>query len=125
MNTNSNTAHHDANDPIVGRDPMGNPFNKKYPPDTAKYGTTYDGYPTYNQEVFFLDFAIEGYDVLFAHNGKQYFVQIWKEGAAQLDPATYQLIRLFDNANVLVEQMEIDGQKLIDCIDQVQIIELY
>ncbi len=88
MNTNNHSAH-DANDPIVGRDPMGNPFNKKYPPDTAKYGTTYDGYPTYNQEVFFLDFAIEGYDVLFSHNGKQYFVQIWKEGAAQLDPATY------------------------------------
>lgn len=124
MNTEDQPALNNANDAVIGRDLLGNPFNKKYPPDTIKYGTNYDGYKTYNREVFFLDFAIEGYDVLFAYNGKNYFVQRWAEGAAQLDPVSHQLIRLFDNANVLVEQLDIEGEKLIDRIDEVQIVEL-
>jgi len=110
--------------PLLGCDLWGNPFNKKYPPDTVKYGIRYDGYPTYNREVLFLDFAIEGYDVLFAYNGKNYLIQQWTEGAAQLAHVSHQLVRLFDNANVLVEQLDIEGKKLIDCIDEIQIVEL-
>lgn len=74
--------------------------------------------------MFFLDFAIKGYDVLFAYNGKNYLIQQWTGGAAQLAPFSHQLVRLFDNANVLVEQLDIEGKKLIDCIDEIQIVEL-
>ncbi len=114
----------EVNDPVIGRDLLGYPYNKKYPADIAQYGTKNDGYRTYNQEVFFLDFAIEGYDVLFSYHEKEYLVQRWSEGAAQLDPSTHQLIHFFDNANALIEQMDLDGHKLIDIIDEVHIIEL-
>ncbi len=124
MNTEEHKTSNAANDPVIGQNLFGYPINKKYPADTTKYGTNYDGYPTYNQEVFFRDFAVEGYDVLFAYNGKNYFIQRWAEGAAQLDPANHQLIQLFDNANSLVEQLDIDTHKLIDIIDNVEIIEL-
>ena len=124
MNPNNQQHGNAANDPVIGQDLFGYPINKKYPADTTKYGTDYDGYPNYNLEVFFLDFAVEGYDVLFAYKGKNYFIQRWAEGAAQLDPASHQLIQLFDHANALVEQLEIDNHKLIDIIEEVEIIEL-
>ena len=42
-------------DNFIGTDLLGYPFNRKYPPDTKRYGTHYSGYRTAQQETFFYD----------------------------------------------------------------------
>lgn len=105
------------NDPVVGWDLFGYPFNKKYPPDPAKNGRQYYGYPTYNQEVFFLDFAVENYSVRFSFQGKRYLIQPCEDGPIQLDPDNFDILGEFSDNNALIEQMDIDGHKLIEVID--------
>lgn len=112
-------------DPVVGWDLLGYPVNKKYPPDPAKNGRQYYGYPTYNQEVFFLDFAIEGYQVLFKYGEEKFVIQIDTDCALQLDPNTHDIIAEFAHANALIEQMMIGGKSLLSRIDEVEVIELF
>lgn len=114
-----------SDDPVVGWDLLGYPFNKKYPPDYAKNGRQYDGYPTNNQAVFFLDFAIEGYQVLFKYGEEKFLIQIDFDCALQLDPNTHDIIMEFAHANALIEQMMINGKSLLSRIDEVDVIELF
>lgn len=116
---------HSEEDPVVGRDLFGYPYNKKYPADIKKYGNDYDGYPTPNRETFFFDFAVECYSVRFSYHGKSYAIQTSTDGPIQLDPYTYDILRKFPDNNALIEQMEIDGHKLIDIIDEVEDCEVY
>ena len=44
---------------FIGTDLAGYPFNRKYPPDTKRFGTHYGGYRTSQQETFFYDFAVQ------------------------------------------------------------------
>lgn len=114
-----------ADDPVVGYDLMGYPYNKKYPPNISQYGTKHDGYPTCNQEIFFLDFAVESYQVLFQFNDKCYLIQLDDSCALELHPSTHDIIRKYTHANALLEQMLIDGKTLLSRIDEVKVIDIF
>lgn len=58
----------------IGRDLRGYPFNKIFPPNQSKYGSHHGGYPTNTQQVFFYDYMIQGYGVIFSFQGEDYTI---------------------------------------------------
>lgn len=113
------------NDDYVGRDLMGYPYNRKYPPDIKKYGSQYSGYRTFQQETFFYDYAILCYDVRFTYKGTDYFIIIRKGYCARTDSTLRIEYEKFPNANALIEQLTIDGVKLIDFMNQIEEVEVF
>ncbi len=109
---------------VVGRDLLGYPYNIKYPPNMAKYGGENLGYATWNQQVFFYEFAVQGTDVSFWYNGKQYFIRVYEDCAFRTDETKKPLLETFPTTNALLEQMDVDGHKLISLIDTVDNVEL-
>ena len=112
-------------DDYVGRDLFGYPYNKKFPPDTKRYGSQYSGYRTPQQETFFYDYAILCYDVRFKYHGKDYYVIIRPDYCARTDKTLRVEYEKFKNANELIEQLSIDGIKLIDFMDQIEEVEVF
>ena len=55
---------------VIGFDLFGYPYNIKYPPNIALYGDDCQGYKTWNQSLFFYDFAVQGYDMSFTIKSK-------------------------------------------------------
>lgn len=113
---------------VVGRDLMGYPYNIKYPPMIAKYGDKYLGYPTWNQEVFFFEHAVQGYDVTFVYHGVKYFLMADVEYYCTCEDMHFmpsEKSQYFPNGNALIEQLEIDGHKLIEIIDELEEVEMW
>ena len=109
----------------IGRDLFGYPFNKKYPPDTKKYGRDSSGYRTPQQETFFHDFAVLNYDVRFKYKGVDYYVIIRPEYCARTDETLRIEYEKFKDANSLIEQLMVDGVKLIDFMDEIEEVEVF
>jgi len=113
---------------VVGRDLMGNPYNIKYPPMIAKYGDKYLGYPTWNQEVFFFEHAVQGYDVTFMYHGVKYFLMADPEYHCTCEDMHFtpsDKSQYFANGNELIEQLEIEGHKLIEIMDELEEVEMW
>ena len=113
---------------VIGRDLLGNPYNMKYPPMPEKYGSNYLGYKNWNREVFYYEFAVQGYDVTFVYQGKTYFLMADAEFFCTCDDKSFtpsENSLFFANGNELIEQFEIEGQKLIDMIDTLEEVEIW
>lgn len=108
---------------VVGLDLFGHPFNRKYPPDTAKYGSDYHGYKNNARETFFYDFAVQGYDLAFRYDGKMYYALSEPDHVAVCDEHFTKEYQVFKNGNDLIENWIIDGHRLIDIIDECEDVE--
>lgn len=113
---------------VVGRDLMGYPYNMKYPPMISKYGNQYLGYPNWNQEVFFYEFAVQGYDVTFVYHNTKYFLMVEPDYYCTCEDMHFtpsEKSIYFKNGNELIEQLEIEGKKLISIIDDLEDVEIW
>ena len=111
----------------IGRDLLGYPFNKKYPPDYKKYGSTYSGYPNVYRETFFFDYAVENYDVRFKYQGVDYYIVNWGDYNcyARMDETLKIKYESFADPIELIEQLEINGRKLIDFMNEIEEVEVF
>ena len=112
-------------DNFIGKDLFGYPFNRKYPPDTKRFGTHYSGYRTAQQETFFYDFAVQNYDVRFKYKGQNYYIVNWEDVCARTDETLKIIYERFSNPLELIEQLTIDGVKLIDFMNEIEEVEVF
>lgn len=110
-------------DETVGIDLMGYPFNRKYPPNTKLYGTSYHGYKNDAHETFFYNFAVQGYDLEFCYGGKKYHVLHEPDHVAVTDDNFTEELQVFNSGNDLIEKWIIDGKRLVDIIDDCESVE--
>ena len=110
-------------DSVVGYNLAGYPFNKKYPPKDMRIGAKRGGYETWNRWILFYDFAVQGYDLYFKYKGKEYHFLSEPDYVAYCDDHYTEEYQRFPDGNVLIEQFEIDGKKLIDIIDELEDVE--
>lgn len=108
----------------IGRDLFGYAYNMKYPPNTDLYGSSYEGYANWNREVFFFEFAVQGYDVQFEYQGEVYYVMNDCDGAARCRVPFNDIIEKYPSPNALIEQMCVKGHKLIDVIDELENVSM-
>lgn len=109
--------------PYIGKDLLGFRFNAAYPPNPARFGTTYGGYSNNARQVLFYDFAVQGYDVEFRYNGKKYYILFEPDHSALCDENYNIEYQTFINPVELIENLSIDGKKLIDIIDELENVE--
>ena len=98
-------------------------YNAKYPPDKQRYGNHYDGYSSDAACILFYNFAVQGYDVRFAYNGKWHYLLYCGNYAAVSDEHFTEEYEVYHDPNTLIEQYEIEGRKLIDIIDELEEVE--
>lgn len=108
----------------IGRDLAGFRYNRKYPPNSDKYGFSYLGYKNWNREVFFFEFAVQGYDISFMYKGNIYYIMCLKDGAARCSVPFNNIIEKYSSPNQLIEQMSIDGCLLIEIIDELENVSM-
>ena len=123
METDLNKTYEDPY--YIGRDVFGYPYNKKYPPDYQKYGRQFSGYATPNQEAFFYDYVVLCYDIRFTYRGKDYYIVNWQDYFAYMDQTLKITYQSFPDAIALIEQLEIDGRKLIDFMEEIEDVEAF
>lgn len=121
METDLNKTYEDAY--YIGRDVFGNPYNKKYPPDYKKNGSQFSGYATPNQEAFFYDYAVLCYDIRFTYKGKDYYIVNWQDYFALTNRKHDVTYKEFPDAIALIENLEIDGKKLLDFMEEIEDVE--
>jgi hypothetical protein len=108
----------------VKYDLFGHAFNAKYPPDTSRYGDTYCGYSNWNREVLFYEFAVQGYDVSFKYHDVTYYLIASPEACGRCRVPFDDIIERFDSANDLIENLLIDGKRLIQIVDELEEVEM-
>lgn len=109
----------------VGYDLFGYEYNCKYPPNEDKFGNSYGGYATPNQETFFYDFCILQYGVVFSYEDVLYETEFTDDGPIITKLATNEVQGPFENAVQLLENTNINGQKTINILDKFQNIVLH
>ena len=110
----------------IGRDIFGYPYNRKYPPNIKKYGAHYSGYRTFQQECFFYDYIVLNYDVRFKYNGVNYYIVNWGEDdCARMDETLKIQYEVFHNPIDLIENLQIEGHKLIDIMNDIEEVEVF
>ena len=110
----------------IGTDLLGYPYNRKYPPDLKKYGSQYGGYRTFQQETFFYDYAVQSYDVRFKYNSVDYYIVNWGPGLCMRTDETLKVFyEKFPNAIALIEQLTINGVRLIDFMNEIEETEVF
>ena len=109
----------------VWLDLNGYPMNFKYQPDVAKYGSEYCGYKSWNEEAFFYEFAVQNYDLSFRYKGKMYYLMRNGEKAVISDEHFSKEYVVYPSANQLIENMDLDGEKLIDVMGQLEDVEIW
>ena len=77
------------------------------------------------QNNFFHDFAVLNYDVRFKYKGVDYYVIIRPEYCARTDETLRIEYEKFKDANSLIEQLMVDGVKLIDFMDEIEEVEVF
>ena len=112
---------------VIALDLFGYAYNKKYPPNIALYGDDCQGYKTWNQSLFFYDFAVHGYDMWFTYKGKKYFLMANGDNYCtckdeHFTPSEESIF--FDNGNDLIEHLLIEGRPLIEIIDELEDVEI-
>ena len=112
------------NNPDVGRNLMGYPYNKKYPPVDFSKGNLYHGYSDSFRETLFYDFAVLGYDLEFSYKGTTYHVTSdGADGVWLSDPKFTAKLEHFPSGNAFLENFRIDGHRLIDLIDRLDDVQ--
>jgi hypothetical protein len=109
----------------VGLDLFGYEYNRKYPPNADKFGNNYGGYATPNQEVFFYDYCIQQYGIVFSYDEVLYEAEFTDEGPILTNKTANEVQGPFDSAVQLLEEAKINGKKMIDIIDELQNIVLH
>lgn len=109
--------------PYIGKDILGFRYNAVYPPNTVRFGTTYGGYPNNARQVLFYDFAVQGYDVEFRYESKKYHLLFEPDHSALCDENYTKEYKSFSNPLELIENLSIDGKKLVDIIDELEDVE--
>lgn len=112
---------------VVGTDFLGYPYNVKYPPELAKYGDQYLGYKSWNREVFFYEFAVQGYDVQFEYHGIVYHLMADSDYYCTCPNHCFTPdadSQYFANGNDLIEHLLIEGKPLIIIIDELTNVEI-
>lgn len=107
----------------IGHDLWGYRYNNEFPPNTTLYGNDYYGYKNAASQVLFYDFAVQMYDVRFKYHGNMYFLMYTPEYAALCDEKFTNEIEIFATPNDLIKNLEIEGRKLLDIIDEIEEIE--
>lgn len=102
--------------PYIGRDLGGFPMNREFQPDLASNGSHFSGYANAAEEVFFYDYAVQGYGVTFSYQGKDYLI-------AEDDPCTLIDVatnhqEVFDSPIALIKGVCIDGTPLLQLIQK-------
>ncbi len=95
-------------------------YNSEFKPDFAKNGDRYHGYKNNSQEAVLYYFAVMGYDLKFDYKGVTYYFLSAENYVARCDKNFQQDLEVFENANVMVKNFSIDGEKLIDIIDDLE-----
>lgn len=113
----------DKDFPYIGKNLLGFRYNAAYPPNTEKYGDNYGGYPNNARQVILYDFAVQGYDVEFKYDGKTYHLLYEPDHAALCDENYSKEYETFANPMDLVENLKIQGHRLIDIIDKLEDVE--
>ena len=109
--------------PYIGVDEHGSRFNAMCPPDKKKYGVAYGGYKNNARQVLFYDFAVQGYDVEFWYGDKKYNLLYEPTHAALCDEKYSVEYETFTNPMEFIQNLVIDGKKLIDIIDKLEDVE--
>lgn len=107
----------------IGHDLWGYRYNNEFPPNTTLYGNDYYGYKNAASQVLFYDFAVQMYDVRFKYHGNIYFLMYTPEYAALCDEKFTNEIEIFATPNDLIKNLEIEGRKLLEIIDEIEEIE--
>lgn len=110
-------------DPVIRLNEQGFAINKLFRPCEGMYGFRFNGYPNENREALFHFFAVQGYDTSFTYHGRPYYLLYVGPWVALSDAAYTAVIQRFENANLLIENLEIEGQKLIDIIDELENVQ--
>lgn len=103
----------------------GYPMNFKYQPDVEKYGVEYSGYKSWNEEAFFYEFAVQNYDLSFRYKGEMYYLMRKDGNAVVCDEHFNKELIVYPSANQLIENMDLDGEKLIEVIEQLEDVEIW
>lgn len=106
-------------------DLAGYAYNSKYPPTMQRPNDKFLGYPSWNRQVLFFEFAVQGYDVSFEYENQVYYLIYDEDGAGRCRVPFNDIIEKFDSPNALIEQMSVGGKKLIDVIDELQNVEMH
>lgn len=107
---------------VVGFDLWGYPYNKKYPPNKTLF-PSYGGYETPQEEAFFNDFAVQGYDIKFDYQDVHYYCLYEPDHVALCDSQFNEEYQIFANGNELIEQLLIDGVPLISILRELENVE--
>ena len=107
----------------IGHDLWGYRYNNEFPPNTTLHGNDYYGYKNAASQVLFYDFAVQMYDVRFKYHGNMYFLMYTPEHAALCDEKFTNEIEIFATPNDLIKNLEIEGRKLLEIIDEIEEIE--
>lgn len=109
----------------VGHDLFGNENNCKYPPNREKNGTDFEGYAPPNQLTFYHDFCIQQYGVAFYYGDVLYEAEFTDDGPTLTNRTTGEIQDPFGSAVQLLEDAEINGQKMLRIIDQLDHVVLH
>ena len=107
---------------VIRIDLFGYPYNRKYPANKSLF-PTYGGYETPEEEAFFYDFAVMGYDIRFEYHGKKYFCLYEPDHVALCDSHFSEEYQVFPNGNELIENLTIEGSPLIDILHDLENVE--
>lgn len=119
-----NNSFSNTND-YIGRDLAGYPYNTKYPPNIEKNGAKYGGYKTAQEETFFYDFAVQNYDVRFKYEGVDYYLITREDYCALANSSLKKEYECFSNALDLIENLSINGRRLIDIMNDIEEVEVF
>ena len=75
------------------------------------------------QEAFFYDYAVLCYDLRFTYKGKDYYIVNWNDCYALTDETREIMHQTFPDAIELLEQLEIDGIKLLQFMEEIEDVE--
>lgn len=110
---------------FAGHDQLGFAYNRKYPPNRDKKGNDFGGYETPNQLTFYYDFCIQQYGVAFYYGDVLNEAEFTDDGPTLTNRITGEIQGPFDSAVYLLEDAEINGQKMISIIDQLDHVVLH
>lgn len=109
-------------EPYIKRTTEGSWHNATYPP-TLPLNKGYGGYETAVRECVFHDFAVLHYDLWVVYKGENYYFMVDNDCVWLSDEHFEKKLRRFHNCNEVLELFTIDGQRLVDIIDNLDYCE--
>lgn len=83
----------------------------------------HSGYKTPNQEVFLYDYVVQGYGVVFQYRGVRYLIP--EDNLGILTDLTHNIIiGEYEDPIQLLENAKLEGNTLINILDQLENVDL-